>query len=118
MSSAFNMDNILGNNNTPRSRSTSPILDVAGRGQLSPACSSVRSSCESPASETIEAVSSPSPQPQQLNMAAAAYAQAWAASNLFHRMASLQNTGVPQQPFNGKNSTPIEQFEEHFQNYL
>ena len=39
----------------------------------------------------MESGSSPSPPLQpQLNLAAAAYAQAWAASSLFHRMASLQ----------------------------
>lgn len=88
--SNFSMDSILGKST---SRSASPDF-----GQMSPGSSSVRSSCESP----IESGSSPSPplvgqQPPSLNLAAAAYAQAWAASNLFQRMASLQQQ-QPQLP--------------------
>ena len=112
LSSSFSMDNILGSQpeeesqqQPPRLGSTSPILgtqvpgypgmDLTNHGQLSPSSSSVRSSCESPVG------SSPSPPLVQppFNLAAA-YAQAWAASNLFQRMASLQQ---PQpNPLTGK----------------
>ena len=86
MPSNFSMDSILGK--VERSSSTSPC-------QLSPS-GSVRSSCESPIStEENQNCSSPPLQPN-LNLAAAAYAQAWAASNLFQRMATLQNQAAPQ----------------------
>jgi len=111
MSTSFSMDSILGKKqqvptSPPRSGSTSPIM-TTGLGQLSPSGSSVRSdSCDSP----TPSGSSPSPQPPaatQLNLAAAAYAQAWAASNLFHRMASIQQQQQQQHPLNLAPTTPV-----------
>ena len=86
MSASFSISSILGQEaprSPPRSGSTSPIM--TGLGQLSPAASSVRSSCDSPGLEPTTPGSSPSPQPSP-QMAAAAYAQAL----MFHRMAFLQ----------------------------
>lgn len=87
--SPFSMDNILGNKpELPRSGSASPVM------ALSPGSSSARSSSvRSSESPLVEPGTSPSPDHTlgpNYYAAAAAYAQAFATSNILQRMASLQ----------------------------